>query len=151
MTTAPITIELAGEPKGKGRPRFDSRSRRTFTPSGTRAYEGNLAWAAQVAMKGRKPLTGPLSVAVTAFVSVPQSWSRKKQREALAGHIRPTTRPDADNYLKAAMDALNSVAFVDDSQCVDVHVTKAYSDKPRLVITIAPLTSATSEVERAAA
>jgi Holliday junction resolvase RusA-like endonuclease len=148
--TTPVTIELLGIPKGKGRPRFSRASGRTYTPAGTKAFEGNLAWAAAMAMKGRKPLTGALCLTVTAFVSVPRSWSRKKQTEAVAGRIRPVTRPDADNYLKAAMDALNHVCFEDDSQCVDVKVAKFYDERPRLTITIAPL-DAVIETEKAAA
>ena len=35
---SPIVIEIAGEPRGKGRPRF-ARSGHTYTPAATRAYE----------------------------------------------------------------------------------------------------------------
>jgi Holliday junction resolvase RusA-like endonuclease len=137
VTSAPITITLAGEPKGKGRPRH-TRAGVTFTPAATRAYETALRWAAQVAMNGRKPLTGPLSLAVEAFLPVPRSWSKKRQRMAIAGLVRPTGRPDLDNIIKST-DALHSIIWNDDTQVVDVRASKRYSDKPRLVLTVMSL------------
>lgn len=37
---------------------------------------------------------------------------------------RDTTKPDIDNVLKAVLDALNGVAYKDDSQVVEVRVVK---------------------------
>jgi Holliday junction resolvase RusA-like endonuclease len=130
----PIVIELPGEPKGKGRPRF-TRNGVTFTPPKTRSYEASLAWTAAAAMKGAKPLEGPLTLAVEAHMPIPASWSGKRQRMAAAGDIRPTTRPDYDNVLKA-LDGLNGIVWRDDAQIVDVRCTKLYSERPRLRITV---------------
>jgi Holliday junction resolvase RusA-like endonuclease len=132
-----IVIELVGKPKGKGRARV-TRAGIAFTPAATRSYETALRWAAQVAMQGRKPLTGPLSLNVEAFLPVPRSWSKKKQRMAIAGLVRPTGRPDLDNIIKST-DALNAVVWNDDTQVVDVRASKSYSDKPRLVLTVMSL------------
>lgn len=145
----PITIELLGEPKGKGRPRH-TRSGVTYTPLGTRSYEAQLAWAAQVAMRGRKPLTGPLRLSVTAFIPIPRSWSGKRQRMAAAGEIRPTSRPDYDNILKT-MDALNGIVWRDDAQIIDARCVKLYDERPRLKITVTPLIEAQAIETEAAA
>jgi Holliday junction resolvase RusA-like endonuclease len=134
MATAPIVIELLGEPKGKGRPRF-TRSGIAYTPVKTRSYEASLAWTAAAAMKGAKPLEGPLALTVEAYVPIPSSWSGKRQRMAAAGDIRPTTRPDADNIMKT-LDGLNGIVWRDDAQIVDVRCVKAYSERPRLVVTV---------------
>lgn len=133
MTT--ITIELPGEPKGKGRPRF-TRAGIAYTPSKTRSYEASLAWTAAAAMKGAKPLEGPLTLTVEAHMPIPASWSGKRQRMAAAGDIRPTTRPDYDNILKA-LDALNRIVWRDDAQVVDMRCVKRYAERPLLRITIA--------------
>ena len=69
----------------------------------------------------------------------PASWSAKRQGAALRGEIRPTTRPDADNYVKAALDAINEIVVVDDSMIVDLIVSKRYALTPQLAITITPL------------
>jgi hypothetical protein len=78
--------------------------------------------------KGRPLFGGPLRVRVTALYAVPGSWSAKKQREALAGIIRPTGKPDWDNLAKV-LDAFNQVVWADDAQVVDGRIVKAYSEK----------------------
>lgn len=129
-----IRIELAGEPRGKGRPRF-TRAGIAYTPEKTRSYEAALRLAAQDAMAGRAPFTGPLRLTVEAFMPIPASWSGKQQRLAASGQRRPTGRPDFDNLLKP-LDALNKVVWADDAQVVDVRCVKLYSARPRLVVTI---------------
>lgn len=133
-----ITIELMGEPRGKGRPRFVRATGHAYTPAETRKYEDALRYAAGEAMAGRPPLDGPVDLKVNVHLPVPQSWSGKRRREALAGVIWPTKRPDSDNYLKAAEDALNMIVFRDDSQVVHIEVEKRYSDRPRLTIEVRP-------------
>jgi len=140
MPAAPVIIFFAGDPVAKGRPRFASLGNGrpvAFTPAKTRKYEAALRYAAQQAMNGRALLTGPLSMTVTATMPVPQSWSGKKQRAALAGEIMPTKRPDADNFGKLAADSLNTVVFADDSQIVDWRVIKLYGERPGLRIEVA--------------
>jgi Holliday junction resolvase RusA-like endonuclease len=70
------------------------------------------------------------------YKGVPKSWSEKKRQQALAGLIKPIGRPDCSNYLKGVEDALNGIAYLDDSQIVLVHVTKQYSLEPRAEIRI---------------
>jgi Holliday junction resolvase RusA-like endonuclease len=76
-----------------------------------------------------------IRIQVTAIFSVPNSWSGKRQREALAGLIRPTVRPDVDNVLKT-LDALNGVVWRDDNVIVDCSITKYYGDIPSLRIEV---------------
>jgi Holliday junction resolvase RusA-like endonuclease len=66
---------------------------------------------------------------------VPESWSKRDKAAALDGTIRPTGRPDWDNYGKIT-DALNGICWKDDSQVVDGRVIKLYSDAPALRIEI---------------
>lgn len=141
-----IVVEIPGEPVAKGRPRFRAITARdgrsfvnTYTPAKTKAYERALAMMAKVAMRGEPPLEGPLRVKVTAFLTVPASWSNKKRDAALAGTVCAISRPDADNYQKAAWDALNSIVWLDDSQIVDAHMVKIYDENPRLKIEIEPI------------
>jgi Holliday junction resolvase RusA-like endonuclease len=136
--TAPVVISVAGAPVPKGRPRFNRATGFAYTPGKTRSYEDTLRLAAGDAMIGRLPLEGPLAMSVRAYVPIPASWSRKRQAAAVAGQLLPITRPDADNYLKAALDSLNTIVFRDDSQVVSVSASKAYSDKPRLHIEVLP-------------
>lgn len=143
-----IKIVLAGEPVGKGRHRSklmskigDTGKAQTFIMNypapKTARFEDRLAWAAQVAMVGKKLLEGPLEVALTAYVSIPASKSAKWKAEALAGRILPTKKPDWDNFAKCS-DALNKVVWIDDSQVVTAFVCKRYSDQPRMEIIVSP-------------
>lgn len=140
--TETVTVTLRGEPRGKGRPRFRVVSVpgkpsfvNTYTDSATRDYENALRLAAKVAMHGREKFEGPVLVRVIARMAVPQSWPATKQRAALAQHIRPTGKPDADNFLKV-IDALNEVVWNDDSQVVSAFVSKVYSLEPSLVVEV---------------
>lgn len=130
-------IEMAGEPIGKGRPRFSRKTGTAYTPQKTARYEDRLAWAAQAEMAGRAPFTGPLSVSLRAFMSIPESKPKKWKAAALDGSIRPTKKPDLDNIAKLA-DALNKVVWIDDAQIVTLNVEKLYSDRPRLEINVVP-------------
>lgn len=127
-----IALTIPGQPQGKGRPRVGSFSghARMFTPAKTVAYEGLIAHAAHQAMAGRPMLDGPLAVNLFLDCQVPASWSAKKQRAALAGELMPTTKPDADNVLKAVLDGCNGVLWRDDVQVVDVRVRKRYAAAP---------------------
>jgi Holliday junction resolvase RusA-like endonuclease len=50
------------------------------------------------------------------------------------GELLPSKKPDIDNVLKIVLDALNGVAYKDDSKVVSVSGKKIYSDEPKLVI-----------------
>ena len=133
-----ITIELVGPPMGKERVRV-TRAGHAYTPERTLNYEARLAHAAQIAMAGRPPLDGPLVVVVDVFVAIPESKPKKWKSAALSGALRPVKKPDADNFAKV-LDAFNLIVWADDSQIVDLHVRKFYSDRPRFVARVSELT-----------
>ena len=130
-----VVIELAGEPKGKGRPRFARRTGHAYTPAKTASYEACLRHEAALVMAGRPPLEGALRVQVGAYFGIPQSWSAKKRDAALAGTIRPAKRPDWENVAKM-LDAFNGVVWRDDAQIVSGLIEKHYNDRPRLRIEV---------------
>lgn len=130
-----IIVELAGGPKGKGRPRFSRATGHTYTDAKTRSYEGALRFASQEAMAGRLPMEGPLKVVVRAYLPIAESWSKKKRADAIAGRVQPTVKPDADNLIKV-LDALNEVVWRDDKQIVHATIIKAYAERPRLTIAV---------------
>ena len=80
-----ITITHPGEPKGKARPRFSRKGGFAYTPTATRNYETALRTCAQEVMGKQAILDGPLCIKMIAYFSIPSSWSKKKQAEALAG------------------------------------------------------------------
>lgn len=89
-----------------------------------------------------EPLEGPLALGVRAVFAVPASWSKTKQAAALAGEIRPTSKPDLDNVIKHVKDVMTQMQFWrDDCQVVEYlpGTAKAYGLNPLLVVEIVPL------------
>jgi len=134
----PVTVIIAGEPVAKGRPRFTRRGI-AYTPAHTRKHEAHSRLAAQLAMDGRPPIDMPVRIELLVELPVPASWSRRKTADAITGHIRPTSRPDVDNYLKAILDAINTIVVADDAQVVEVYTKKNFSVAPKMIATIFPL------------
>lgn len=129
-----IRFEVPGNPKGKARPRFarEGRGVRTYTPDSTVAYEHEIKLRAQIA--GIRLIDGPVMLHVVAVREIPASASAAT-RNALQG--KPCdVKPDWDNIGKAVSDALNGVAYRDDSQVVHVTVEKRWGDEGKLIILI---------------
>jgi Holliday junction resolvase RusA-like endonuclease len=131
---APIEIRIPGEPVAKGRARFGNG--RTYTPAATENAE---AWAKACILEqaGTPRLEGALSVQIDSIRSVPASWSKRRQRDALAGIIRPVSRPDFDNLAKLPCDAAKGLLWTDDAQIVDCHVRKFYGETPATILRVA--------------
>lgn len=133
-----VLVQLPGEPRGKGRPRaFVMRGQaRMYTDAKTRAYEELLRGAARNAMKGRAPLEGPIDLTVEAHLGIPKSWPKYRVRAAINGLEPHVSKPDADNIVKAALDALNEIVWRDDSQVVRIIASKHYGLHPGLMIAV---------------
>jgi Holliday junction resolvase RusA-like endonuclease len=63
------------------------------------------------------PMTGAVSLEIV-FAIVPPARSKR---------LYPHCRPDLDNYLKAFMDAVNGIYWVDDGQVVNITASKVYA------------------------
>ena len=134
-----IEFIVAGEPKGKARPRFarvyDGVSVRT--PKGTKEYEQNIkATYLEQCGNVKFPEDSQLELSVAAYFKIPKSGSKKKKAEMRIGGIRPTKKPDGDNILKAVADALNGVCYKDDKNIVKMSIEKFYSDVPRIEVVV---------------
>lgn len=138
-----------GAPQGKGRARVGriGSNVRMFTPAKTLAYEGLIAHCGAAAMDGRALLEGPVELRLLIDVAIPASWSKKKQAQAMAGELLPTTKPDVDNIVKAIGDGLNGVVWRDDSQVSDVIARKRYAEKPQVRVQIRPAVTAVEQRE----
>lgn len=132
-----VRFTILGEPKGKGRPRFCRNTGHAITPKDTVNYETLVRMEYGVAYSDFKfPDDAMLDMRIKAFYSIPKSASKKKRASMLANEIRPTKKPDMDNVVKIIADALNQVAYRDDTQIVDCQCRKFYSDSPRVEVMI---------------
>lgn len=128
----PLTFSMAGEPRGKGRPRATVRGgfASVYTDAKTRKYEASAKAVAVAAMAGRPPFEGPLSVSLRFRMPIPKSASKRTKAAMSAGETAHVSRPDIDNLGKAILDALNKVVFHDDGQVVRAFSTKVYAEQP---------------------
>ena len=109
-----------------------------FTPPKQAKYMAALKLICSAAMKGAKPLEGPVRIHLSAVYAWPKSVSARKRREHV-GSMWRTGRPDFDNIAKLVGDALNGVAWIDDAQIASANVQKFYSDMPGLRVRIEAL------------
>jgi len=129
-----ITLTVPGEPMGKGRPRWAKWG--IYTPKKTVNYETQIRERFSAEYPGFEPLTSAIRLELSAYLGIPCSESKRKQALMEAGAIRPKKRPDLDNIEKVVLDALQSIAFRNDSQVCAVDKMKWYSRTPRLEIRI---------------
>ena len=132
-----VQFTVPGEPVGKGRPRVvrNGGITRTYTLEKTASYE-NLVKLEYQRQGGRMLKDGPVKVWINADFGIPRSVSKRKREAMIGGHIRPTKKPDADNVAKIICDALNGLAWRDDSQVVMLHVEKRFAEEPEVCVTI---------------
>lgn len=124
---------IPGPPKGKGRPRFSQRGGfvRTYTPEQTANYENLVKVEYERQCFGIKfPDGEPLGAKIFAFFKIPESASKKKKQEMLAGKIMPTKPVDCDNIAKIILDPLQDIAYKNDSCIVRLEVEKMYGEEP---------------------
>lgn len=134
-----VTFTVLGEPTGKGRPRFARNDPyvRTYTPDKTVVYENLVRIEYERQCKAyRFEDTAYLDMRIYAYYGIPKSVSKKKRAAMLAGEIRPAKKPDMDNVIKAIADALNNVAYKDDTQIVDTMIRKFYAEQPMVKVVL---------------
>lgn len=136
-----ISFFIPGEPVALARHRYTITKGKihNYDAPKNAEYKALVAMMAAKEMYGMAPMDKPVAVTITVHKQVPQSWSKKRQKEALSGEIRPTGRPDIDNYIKAVFDGLNQIVFKDDSQVTHVTASKMYSTTPGMSVVAAEL------------
>ena len=139
-----ITFIVPGEVKGQGRPRAVIRGSHAsvYERDEDKSYKGLIQLYASEAMQRKgytglaKPAADGISVELLCFVKIPKSMPKKSIEKALRGEICPMRKPDLDNILKAALDAMNAVVYKDDKDVTKTSVCRYYSDRPRLSVRV---------------
>ena len=128
-----INFTVLGEPVAKGRARFSGF--RAYTPTKTVNYETLVKEMFYIKYPEHRLMTSHLEMSIFAYFSKPKSMSKKEVLLADSMEIRPR-KIDCDNIAKIILDALNSIAYIDDRQVARLFVEKIFSDKPRVDICI---------------
>ena len=133
-----VIFEVPGQPKGKERPRWTmvSNTAIVYTPRSTRAYEDMIKTYYKINNFKSFKKNEALEVSAIAYYQIPKNSRKSHKLLMLNGEMLPTKKPDIDNIMKIVLDALNGVAYHDDSQICKVNFMKMYSENPRLKILI---------------
>jgi len=131
-----ISFEVPGDPVPQPRARISTRGGfgRAYVPGNhpVHAYRKAIASAA-VEAGATATTTQPLTVILDLVFARPASHFTKK---GLRKGAPVLPRCDVDNAAKACLDALNGVAFVDDSQVAKLVVEKSYGTEARTTVRI---------------
>ena len=125
MTT--FSVDVTPVPKGRARYVRRGNHITSYTPEKTRTYETLIKEAGVQAMGSSEPLETPVTLYLYIRMPIPKSYSKKRIEACLSGFEQPIKKPDASNILKSVEDGLNGVIYKDDSQIINIHVTKVYS------------------------
>ena len=107
-----IQFTVPGPPVPQSRPRV-------FRNGGVKSDSEKVSGykqAIQLLCPRRKPLFGPVRLRVEAIMPRPKKVPK--------GKVYHDSRPDLDNIVKAVQDALNGLAFFDDSQIAEIVASK---------------------------
>ena len=129
-----VDFTIDGEPEGKARPRFNTKTGKAYTTDRTRMYEDytKLLYRSQI----KHYFEGYIRLTVKAFYKIAKSDSKKIKEQKKANVLRPSKKPDIDNVVKLIADSLNDIAYKDDTQIVEIVAKKFYSENPRVEVTI---------------
>lgn len=134
-----IEFEVPGRPFAKQRPRAAKKGKyiTIYTPRETKEYEGLVQkYFYKTYGHHQDMLAGPLKVNIEGVFEPPASASKKKQGEMIKGEVAHTQKPDCDNMGKVCLDALNRVAFDDDSQIDELYIKKSFGQNAKVIIKI---------------
>jgi len=132
-------FEVLGEIKGKERPRYNPcnyNSKKPYTPPKTKYFEYEIKFQFTNKYPEYKPLEGRIRATIVSQFQVPKSTSKIKTKEMLEERISPTKKPDIDNITKIVLDALNKIAYKDDTQVTELMVQKVYGTQEKTYVKI---------------
>jgi Holliday junction resolvase RusA-like endonuclease len=119
-----IRFSVPGVPVAKARPRVTRRGI-TYTPAKTVRYEERVR---EFANGNVQLLIGPLEMSIVAYWPC-KGAPRKHNPRSQAWKL---TRPDGDNIAKTITDALNGIAYRDDSEIARLTVEKVHCAQDQL-------------------
>jgi Holliday junction resolvase RusA-like endonuclease len=128
-----IVFKVPGKPQGKARARTGYNPKvgkvTSYTPGKTVLYENYIKTCYMQTTDVVFDHEEPLSVYINACFEPTKSTSKKQRKRMLNGEVLPTKKPDVDNIVKAVLDALNGLAYKDDTQVVNVAANKTYGER----------------------
>lgn len=135
-----MKFEFDISPVEQARPRATRMGKgiRLYDPKKVNVFKKQLGLLAKQQMldRGLDPFDGPLEVCMEFYRPVQESISKTERARRLSGVHRPTVKPDLDNYIKSASDALNGILWADDNLIISLEAKKYYAEQPHLTVEI---------------
>ena len=129
-------FEVPGKIVGKGRPRINTYTGITYTPTTTKDYETLIQQYFLIKYPRYIPIKNRVKVEIVAYMGIPKSTPKKDIEKMLNNTISPTKKPDIDNIVKAILDALNKFAYYDDNLVCKIDVEKKYNATEKIYIKV---------------
>ena len=89
------------------------------------------AWRSAIALAARKaggfPTREPITMTMTFIFARPKTVKR----------LEPSVPPDLDKLVRAVLDALTAIAYIDDGQVVELYAKKMYGGTPGVKVQVA--------------
>jgi len=76
--------------------------------------------------QGSKKIEGPVAIALDFYMLKPRTVKRDM----------PTVPPDLDKLIRAVLDALTGIVYLDDAQVVEIAASKSYDEEPGVDIKV---------------
>ena len=128
-------FEIHEKAIGKERPRYSAKAHRMYTPARTSSFEEKVKVAFLSKYNIQTELSEkPFRAVINVYYKPSKSLSKKKQQDLL--YRECTKRPDCDNIAKAILDALNGIAYKDDSQISSLSINKSYEKENKIEIAL---------------
>ena len=97
-------------------PRPQSHGKARFNPKRYSDFKDALGYIAKTAFRGQAPFQGEVKLSADFYRPKP----KRSDKVSYIG--------DVDNYLKAVMDSLIGIAYLDDRQVVEIHARKIFGN-----------------------
>lgn len=130
-----VEFEIEGKPFGKQRPRVINRGgfSTTYTPKQTVDYENKVKKSYKNTV-GNTKLNNAIRTEIIGIFPIPKNTSKKMKSLMLKNQIKHTKKIDCDNMAKTVLDALNNIAYNDDSQICELYIKKRYGENPKVKV-----------------
>lgn len=126
-----LEFDVRGQPVPQGS-LVRSPSGGLYQSKNVKDWRTDIRSAAAAAMEDFGPTADAVKVTLTFRIGRPRSHflpangRRPEPEQRLDAPVFPTSPPDVDKLARAALDALTSVVFVDDSQVAVLDAAKRY-------------------------
>lgn len=127
-----INFKLDIGPVALARPRFMRQTGIAYTSPKSRRFKKEFSELVEHLWRVKRypVLDGPLEAKINFLIAKPKSTKRDF----------PTVKPDIDNYLKAVLDAMNGICYVDDSRIISIYGKKLYGPSGSIEVTLSKIT-----------